>query len=84
MRILSPNPDHCKAVREVLLRHKEVVSQWCTTPRLIKDAAFRIPTRDSKPIYNPAIPLLQKHQGLLQAHLDDYGSRGMVRKSNSP
>ncbi len=84
LRILSPNPEHCKAVRDIVLRHKEVVSQWCRTPGLIKDAAFRIPTGDSKPIYRPAIPLSQKHQGLLQAHLDDYRSRGMVRKSDSP
>jgi transposase InsO family protein len=84
LRLLSPDQDHCKAVKDVVLRYPDVVSQWCTTPGLITEAAFRIPTGDSKPIYRSAIPLSQKHQELLQAHLDDYRSRGMIRKSDSP
>jgi hypothetical protein len=66
------------------LKHKEVVSQWSVVPGLIKDAAFRIPTGHAKPIYRPAIPMSQKHQELLQAHLDDYTAKGMVRSSRSP
>jgi len=66
------------------LKHKEVVSQWSVTPGLIKDAAFRIPTGDAKPIYRRAIPMSQPHQDLLQAHLNDYTDKGMVRHSQSP
>lgn len=84
IRNFSTNPVHKKVVYDTIIKHKNVVSQWTTTPGLIKDAAFRIPTGDAKPIYRSAIPLSQKHQSLLQAHLDDYRARGMVRSSMSP
>lgn len=84
IRNFSKDPLQRKVVYDTLIRHKEVVSQWSTTPGLIRDAAFRIPTGDAKPIYRPAIPLSQKHQSLLQTHLDDYRARGMVRPSSSP
>jgi hypothetical protein len=84
LRLLSNNSVHNEAVRQVVLKHKEVVSQWSVVPGLIKDAAFRIPTGDAKPIYRPAIPMSQKHQELLQAHLDDYSAKGMVRPTKSP
>ena len=84
LRLLSNNPSHNAAVKKVILKHKEVVSQWSVTPGLIKDAAFRIPTGDAKPIYRRAIPMSQPHQDLLQAHLNDYTDKGMVRHSQSP
>jgi hypothetical protein len=72
LELLSPDDAYCQAVKEVILRHLDVVLQWSTRPGLIQDAAFCIPTNDAKPLYKPAIPMSQKHQSLLQAHLDDY------------
>jgi hypothetical protein len=78
LRLLSNISSYNDAVREVVLKHKEVVLQWSVTPDLIRDAAFCIPTGDAKPIYRWAIPLSQKHQDLLQAYLDDFKNKGMV------
>lgn len=83
IRVFSKDPHHTKVVRDLLIKHKDVVSQWTTTPGLIKNAAFRIPTGDAKPLYRSAIPLSSAHKELLQKHLLDYEERGMVRPSNS-
>ena len=84
IRSFSPNSTENAAIKRLLLKHRNVVSQWCRTPGLIKDAAFRIPTGDAKPIFRKAIPMAAPHREYLQKHLADYTGRNMVRTSTSP
>jgi transposase InsO family protein len=84
IRSFSPIPAENQEVHQLLLKHKNVVSQWCKTPGLLRAAAFRIPTGSASPIYRKAIPMSAPHLKYLQNHLADYQGRNMVRPSNSP
>jgi hypothetical protein len=83
IRFLSGSPDERATITRILLKYPDVVSQWSTTPGLLKDYAFRIDTGDAKPCYRSALPMAATDIVRLRTLIADYTARGMVRPSKS-